>query len=285
MKVKALRAAFQGEAGAYSDLAARKLLGEPLETLACASFDRVFEAVESGAADHGVVPIENSLAGTIHRNYDLVQRHSLRITGELLLPVSHCLIARPGAQLSEISLVRSHPQALAQCERRLAAMGLRAEAAADTAGSVKEVAASNETHVAAIASEWAARVYGMEVLATKLQDWPHNYTRFWLLSRPPGPTPGPGPQKVSIAFSLRSGPGALFKALAVFALRDLDLTKLESRPIPDRLWEYRFYLDFISDDFEGPGSRAIEHLREITGELTVLGRYRSATIDKEVSDD
>lgn len=269
---RVLRVAFQGERGAYSDLAARRAHGGRVVTVPCHTFDDVFEAVAAGSVDGGVVPIENSLAGTIHRNYDLMQRHAIHVVGETFLPVSHCLIAVPGTTLAEIRVVTSHPQALAQCEHRLRAMGVREEAAYDTAGAVQALATSGRRDVAVLASRFAAEVHGMQVLAADMQDWPHNFTRFLLLRRTPLEAPA-GELKVSLAFSLKRGPGALFKALAVFALRDLDLTKLESRPIPASPWEHMFYLDFVTDDVDGAGARAIEHLREIAAELTVLGRY------------
>jgi prephenate dehydratase len=270
-----LRVAFQGERGAYSDLAARRTFGDDIDTVPVHTFDDVFEAVAAGTVHRGVVPIENALAGTIHRNYDLMQRHDLQIIGETYLPVSHCLIAAPGVAVEDIRLVRSHPQALAQCEHTLRAMGVAEEAAYDTAGAVKDLAASGERDVAAIASRFAAHVYGMAVVRADVQDWPHNATRFLSLSRAPV---APADQaeralKVSLAFSLKSVSGALFKALAIFALRDLDLTKLESRPLPERPWDYTFYLDFVTDDFDGAATRAIENLREIAVDLTVLGRY------------
>ncbi|MBK8480690.1 MAG: prephenate dehydratase [Proteobacteria bacterium] len=268
-----LRVAFQGERGAYSHLAAQALLGPNVEVLPCVSFDEVFDTVASGAAERGVVPVENSLAGTIHRVYDLMIRHSLHIVGEHALRIAHSLIAAPGVALEDVRVVLSHPQALAQCEHRLRALGLKSEVAYDTAGAVKLLAESGRRDAAALASPLAAEVYGMQVLREELQDHEHNYTRFAVLNREALTERPSGDLKISVALSLHNEPGALFKALAVFALRNLDLTKIESRPLPGRTWEYLFYIDFVSDDFANKGRRALGHLEEICGMLKVLGVY------------
>ncbi|HOA24405.1 MAG TPA: prephenate dehydratase [Aggregatilineales bacterium] len=265
-----VRVAFQGERGAYSEMAVRGLLPHA-EPVPYRTFDEVFTSVEAGDAALGLVPIENSLAGSIHRNYDLLLRHSLYIVGETQLHVEHCLIANPGTALDEIKVVRSHPQALAQCERRLTELGVRVEAAYDTAGSVRDLKASGDRHAAAIASRLAAEVYGMEILCEGLEDDGQNFTRFLLLAREPvTPT---GESKTSIVFALQNQPGALFRALACFALRDVDLTKIESRPLPGMPWKYRFYLDFLGSQHDDAPRRALAHLAEITTELRVLGSY------------
>ena len=180
-----LRVAFQGEVGAYSHLAAKEALGESIELVPCVSFDDVFEATESGGVDRAVVPIENTLGGTIHRNYDLLLRHSLHIVGEDSLRIAHCLIAAPGVDLKDIVLVRSHPQALAQCEHRLRELGLKSEVAYDTAGSVKDLAESGRRDQAALASPLAAQVHGLAVLLQDMQDHQANHTRFLILGRSP----------------------------------------------------------------------------------------------------
>lgn len=281
-----LRVAYQGEPGAYSDLAAREALGGAIETVPCESFDAVFERLAAGEVERAVVPVENSLAGTIHRVYDLLLRHDLSIVGERTLTISHCLIAAPGVALEEIEVVRSHPHALAQCEHRLRNLGLAVEVAADTAGAVKTLAASGSRNAAALASAWAAEVYGLSVLQTAMEDHVHNYTRFIVLARDAtaetldtghesDEADGPAELKVSVAFSLDANvPGALFRALAVFALRDLDLTKIESRPLPgEESWAYMFHLDFVTDDFMARGARALEHLGEVAPVVELLGVY------------
>jgi len=265
------RIAFQGERGAYSEMAARAMFSD-LEPVPCATFEEVFEAVTTGSVDAGLVPIENSLAGSIHRNYDLLLRHDLQIAGETQLRVEHCLIALPGVRLEEVRRVRSHPQALAQCEATLAQLGVEVVAAQDTAGSVRALRDSGARDEAAIASRLAAETYRLEVIREGIEDNNENYTRFLLLAREPSPECD-GDCKTSIVFALENRPGGLFRALACFALRDVDLTKIESRPFPGFPWKYRFYLDFIGRQDQPPGSLALAHLSEMTVELRVLGTY------------
>ena len=190
-------------------------------------------------ATHGVVPLENSIGGTIHRNYDLLLEHELSITGEVELDVVHCLQALPGTTLEDVKVVYSHPQALAQCERYLKELGATVEAVYDTAGGAKLVAEQKLAGAAALASRRAAEVFGLEVLQEAVQDYEYNITRFAII----GGAPPADANKTTIVFALPSTPGALFKALSVFALRDINLTKLESRPIRGRPWEYLFYVE------------------------------------------
>ena len=267
--------AFQGEPGAYSELAAYEYFGDQISTLPCPAFEDVFAAVANGQATHGLLPIENSLAGSIHRNYDLLLESSLQIVGEYHLRVSHCLMALPGATLEELRQVYSHPQALAQCQGRLRQMGLKPVAAADTAGSARLVSQRGERSIAALASKRAATVYGLEILQEGMEDNPANYTRFLAVTPPGDETPPErtGDFKTSIVFNLRNEPGALFKALSVFALRDIDLTKIESRPIQGRPWEYMFYIDFTGHAQTTTGQRALDHLAELAPFLRVLGSY------------
>ncbi len=268
---KEMQVAFQGERGAYSEAAALEYFGSDIEPVPCPSFDEVFEKVESGAVDRGIVPVENSLGGSIHRNYDLFMRHQLHLIGEKIFRVRHCLIGLPGASISDITLVMSHPQALAQCEHTITRLGIQREVVYDTAGAVKMLKDSGQRDHAAIASRRAAEVYGMQILAEDVEDAEANYTRFVVLACEP--IEPPSPAKTSIVFTLKNQPGALFKALSVFALRDLDLTKIESRPLAGTPWDYLFYLDFVGSATDEAARRALDHLSEYATTLRVLGSY------------
>jgi prephenate dehydratase len=275
--MKNLRVAFQGEPGAYSELAAFEYFGRQIETLPCETFEEVFTTVSDTEENtiYGLLPIENSLAGSIHRNYDLMLRHHLHIVGEYHLRVSHCLMALPGVKTEDIQTVHSHPQALAQCEANIERLGIQRVAESDTAGSARLVRERSDRRAAALASHRAAEVYELEVLVDQMEDNPANYTRFLALAknRLEVEDPQEGDYKTSIVFSLHNQPGVLFKALSVFALRDIDLTKIESRPIPGQLWEYMFYVDFAGHDQAQSGSRAISNLKEFAPFLRTLGSY------------
>ena len=265
-----MRLAYQGEPGAYSEAAALVYGGDHAETLPCKSFDEVFEAVVKKRATHGVVPLENSIGGTIHRNYDLLLEHELNITGEVELDVIHCLQALPGTTLADVKVVYSHPQALAQCERYLRDLGATVEAVYDTAGGAKLVSEQKLAGAAALASRRAAQVFGLEVLQEAVQDYEYNITRFAII----GGVPSPDGDKTTIVFSLPSTPGALFKALSVFALRDINLTKLESRPLRGSPWEYLFYVEVEARRDELTCARALTHLAEFAKWTRVLGTYK-----------
>jgi prephenate dehydratase len=267
--------AFQGEPGAYSEAAALEFFGPEIQTVPCHSFEDVFSTVSGGECTNGILPIENSLAGSIHRNYDLLLHNELNIVGEYQLRVSHCLLALPGVRLTDIHQVHSHPQALAQCEATLNRLGLEQIVEADTAGSARLLKESNDRGAGVLASRRAAEVYGLDVLVENMEDNPNNFTRFLALQCTPLDVENPESEayKTSIVFSLNNRPGALFKALSVFALREIDLTKIESRPIPGKMWDYLFYIDFAGHVSAPPCKRALEHLSELATFLRVLGSY------------
>jgi prephenate dehydratase len=269
-----LRVAFQGEPGAYSEQAALALYPES-QPCACESFDLVFAGVESGQYGRGVVPVENSLAGSIHRNYDLLLQHKLYIVAEYNLRISHCLIAHPGVKPEEITQVYSHPQGLAQCEGSLARLsGVQAIAAHDTAGSVRLIRDEGLRHAGAIASKRAAEIYGMQVLVEQFEDDKSNYTRFIAIDREP--VEPVGEAKTSIAFAGINQPGLLFRCISAFALRDIDLHKIESRPLRGVPWEYIFYVDFAGSASQERCRRALGHLEEMATFVRVLGSYPRA---------
>lgn len=266
------RIAFQGELGAFSHHAAHKIFGAEIEPLPCFAFEDVFEAVAKKKSDFAVVPIENTLAGSIHKNFDLLATHSLEIIAETLLRVEHNLIVHAGTVLRSITQIYSHPAALEQCQRFLRRVkAIEKVSFYDTAGSVKFIRERGLKSAAAIASEEAARIYGMTVLRRGIEDEPQNYTRFLALARR-GLFPRGG-GKTSIVFGLKNEPGVLFKALSVFALRNIDLSKIESRPIRGKPWEYLFYLDLQSNVQSRECSHALRHLRELAPYLKILGSY------------
>ena len=270
--LKKLTVAFQGELGAYSELAAREFFHANVEVAPKPAFEGVFAAVASGRCQRGIIPIENSLAGSIHQNYDLLLSRRLHIVGEIKLRIVHTLIVNPGVRLGDLRKIYSHPQALAQCDRFIRGLRrVRPVPVYDTAGAVKMIKEENIRDGAAIASAQAAADYGLKVLRSGIEDDHRNYTRFLILSRKKGPrTPH---AKTSVAFAARNVAGALFRGLSAFALRDINLLKIESRPIQGRPWEYFFYLDFEGHAADPPCARALDHLREIAASLRILGSY------------
>lgn len=268
---------FQGEPGAYSEEALRSVFPDA-DALPCETFEDAFEAVAQGKADRAVMPIENSLFGSVHVNYDHLRTHPVTIIGEMQHRIRHQLMAVEGAALSDIERVRSHPQALGQCRRSLRDLvpDARTQAASDTAGAARQVADEGSRAEAAIASRSAASRYGLAILAEDVEDDPQNYTRFLILAADDADVDpvDDGSAKTSIVFALRENvPGALFKSLAVFALRDLDLFKIESRPLVGSPGRYLFYLDVDGAASNPTVRRALDNLREITTELQVLGSY------------
>jgi prephenate dehydratase len=272
--------AFQGERGAFSEEAARKLLGPAIEVLPCQRFEDVFQALDRKKADAAVIPIENTLHGSVHENYDHLLHFNLPIVGETSVRIVHNLIAPAGVPLSRIRRVFSHPVALNQC-LAFFAKNRQFEKVPfyDTAGSVKMVMAEHLTDAAAIASAVAAEIYGARILRRSIEDDRRNFTRFFALRRPedarrlPAKPKKNAQWKTSLVFSTRNVPGALFRSLSAFALRDLNLAKIESRPLRGKPWEYLFYLDLIGRVDDRACQNALGHLRELADLLRVLGSY------------
>ena len=266
--------AIQGEAGSFSHAAALETHGPTIRLLPCPTFVELFRAVETAQATSGVVPIENTLAGSVHENYDLLSAHALHVAGETELRIKHCLIAPPRTTLREVRRVASHPVALTQCRRFFSRHpDLVAVPAYDTAGSVRDLMAGKVEADAAIASSLAADLYGAAVLEEGLEDHVENYTRFLIVTREPAATERGETTKTSLLFALGNGPGTLHRALGVFAARGLNLTKIESRPIPGHPWEYLFYLD-VTDESGAHGlADAIDELRTVASGVRILGTY------------
>ena len=273
--MKMMTVAFQGERGSFSEEAAYKLLGKRIAVMPCETFAGIFESVARGKTRYCLAPIENTLAGSVYENFDLLLENHLHIVGEVNLRIVHNLIAFPGTARKDVRLVYSHPVALAQCSRFFTRHPhIERIPFYDTAGSVKMLAARHLRGAAAIASGIAAKVYRGRILKSHVEDHRENYTRFLLLSKTRKVSPRAN--KVSIVFSTRNVPGALYRCLSVFALRDIDLTKMESRPLRGRPWEYFFYVDFIGNVKEERCRKALAHLQEVTNFLRVLGCYESA---------
>ena len=271
--------AIPGELGSFSHAAALAAYGSEIHLVSCVDFPELFRTVADCRAEVGVVPIENSLTGSIHENYDLLRAHSLCVVGETEVRVRHCLIARPGATLEQVSRVASHPVALAQCRKFFAAHPMITPVPAyDTAGSVRDLMDYRVAADAAIASDLAARLYGGRVLLEGLEDDPANFTRFLLMSREPAPQQRTTSCKTSLVVSLANVPGSLHRALGAFARRGLDLSKIESRPIPGRPWEYVFYLDVLGDPMEvGAALAELTAETDGAGSVRLLGTYAALT--------
>ncbi|MGH9535136.1 MAG: prephenate dehydratase [Terriglobales bacterium] len=280
----AITVAIQGEKGSFSEAAVHRVLGRSaVQLLCCASFADVFTALRRGTAQTAVIPIENTLAGSVAANYDLLRREAVTIVAETNLRIRHQLIAPPGVSARAIRRVLSHPVALDQC-RRFLSRHTRWEAVPfyDTAGSVQYILEQGLRDAAAIAGEPAAKAYGARILAANIEDNPRNFTRFLRLlpaaaaqrrGLPPTPAPRAGAYKVSVVFATRNQPGALCRALSVFAVRGIDLSRIESRPTPGRPWEYSFYLDFFGSLARPAVRRALQDLAAVSDEVKVLGSY------------
>jgi prephenate dehydratase len=268
-----MKVAIQGERGSFSHQAALKLLPRA-QVLACARSSQVFDALDSGQAAAAVIPVENTLAGPVGEHLDLLLEHDVFIQRELRLRIEHNLIAAPGVKVKDLRRVMSHPVALDQCRRFFQThKKITAVPFYDTAGSVKHVISEKLRDAAGIASLQAAAEYGGAVLMKNLEDDRQNVTRFFLILKKRKTVPGAN--KTSLVFSLKNVAGALFRALSVFALRDLDLSKIESRPVRGRPWEYRFFVDVLRGDDE-PMRNALRHLEEVAGFVKVLGVYPQA---------
>jgi prephenate dehydratase len=265
--------AFQGEHGAYSEEATIQHFGKETTTLPCQAFENIFDAVDTGAADFGLLPVENSTAGSINKSFDLLLEHDLKVHGEVLFRVRHCLLTVPG-QAAGIREVRSHPQALAQCEGYLNRQGYTAVPWYDTAGSAKDLAATPTPGVAVIASRLAASHYGLEIVEEGIEDLRHNITRFFVVAK--GDAPVQGSVKTSLVFAVPNTPGSLYQALGEFAQRNVNLTKLESRPRRNRAWQYVFYVDFDGHWQDPPAGEALLCLLSRAVFVKLLGSYPAA---------
>jgi len=272
-----LRTAFQGEPGAFSQEAVRQLLGDRAVVAPLPRFDDVFRALEDGKVDAAVVPIENTLAGSVHENYDHLLEYDVRIVAETNVRIVHNLMVRPGVRFRDIRRVFSHPVALNQCLQFFADHPeIERVPYYDTAGSVKMIVSDGLDDAGAIASSVAASIYSARILRRSIEDDRHNYTRFFLLRRTRDAgklRAAPSQWKTSIVFSTRNIPGALFRAISAFALRDLNLTRIESRPLRGKPWEYLFYVDFIGKEQDQRVRNALSHLKELADMLRVLGCY------------
>lgn len=268
-----MKVAFQGEYGAYSEQAIYKNLGRK-EVLPCETLDHVFERVSRGQVSKGVVPIENSIGGSIDRAYDLLLSYDqVTITGEIYLPIRHCLLANEGSTLEDIKYVYSHPQALKQCERFLSKLGVKMRPSYDTAGSAKVVKKRNKKDEAAIAARVAAKRYGLIILSEGIESFKNNVTRFFVISKEKDEKAARKKYKTSITFEAEDTPGSLLGCLQVFAKRDINLTMLQSRPIKGTNWKYLFYLDF-EGYLEDPSiENALRELKQFTISYKILGSY------------
>ncbi len=285
-----MKIGYQGVSGAYSEMAAEsfsKELSKNVDLVGCKDFESIFEGVESGGLDFGVIPVENSLAGSIHKNFDLLGKHDLKVVGEAYVHVNHQLLVLPETKNEDIKEVYSHWQALAQCEHNLKEYLPNAKIVEyfDTAGSAEFVKKTNDKSKACIASVKAGNMHNLKVLKKDFQDDKNNYTRFLVISKESPTTSNPSSgrrgivqndkYKTSIIFTGGNITGFLFKALACFSLRDINLTKIESRPVPKSPWKYYFYLDFEGKESDTNIANALSNLREIAKEVKVLGSYKT----------
>ncbi len=266
--------AFQGEHGAYSEQAVRQHFSSEPQTLPCRTFLEIFRALQKGKATHGMLPVENSLAGTVIQAYDLLVDYDLHVQAEVIVRVEHCLMTLPGNKLKDIKRVKSHYQALGQCEQTLRRMGLEPLTHYDTAGAARDLAENPEPGTAVIASALAAETYNLDILVYNLEDLDYNYTRFFVLGHQPPERQDPS--KTSIIFTTRHVPGALYEVLAELAQREINLTKIESRPRRNRPWHYLFYLDFAGHEDDALVQEAMLGILKRTSFVKILGSYPAA---------
>ena len=276
--------AFQGRRGAYSESAAYHLFGNDIEVVPMDTFEQIFQGIETGAVDGGAIPIENSTAGSIYDNYDLLYKWRHPIVGEVKLQISHSLCALPETKLADIKEVLSHPQGLAQCSRFFGRNPkIKSTAFYDTAGSAEEVAKRGDKTVGAIASAYAGKFYGLDILAEGIENLPGvNFTRFYAIQKTANPLPEEGTIKTTLLFMLSDSgkSGALHAALGCFAKRDLNLTRIESRPHPDRPWEYIFHLSFEGSPKDAAVIEALKELQTYCDFVYRLGSFREGTTEK-----
>jgi prephenate dehydratase len=284
MKVASnMRVAFQGERGAFSEEAAVKLLGGEVRLVPLPTFEAAFGAIANDAADYILAPIENSLAGPVHRSFDLLVESPLTIVGEVIIRIEHNLIGPRGGTIEEVAIVESHPVALAQCERFFSARpSLKRIATDDTAGSVREIVQAGDRTRAAIASKRAAEIYAGQILREHLEDDVENYTRFLLLAPATEATPE-GADKLSLVFRLAHLPGALYYALEPFARRNINLMKIESQPVHGLPWQYRFYLDLQATARDPEVATALSELGKLAVDMRILGSYVSAKTENKAT--
>jgi chorismate mutase/prephenate dehydratase len=270
-----IKVAFQGERGAFSEDAATKLFGRDIDFLPCIRLKEVFGLVSQDKVEFGVVPLENSQAGSINETYDLLLAYPLNIYAEVILKVSHCLMALSGEKLADITTVYSHPQALAQCDEFLSKLKIEIMPSYDTAGSAKMIKEKQLRNCAAIASKRAAGIYGLKILAPEIETSANNYTKFVAISKQKAKPAQRN--KTSLVFAAEHKPGSLYRILGIFATRDINLTKLESRPSRTKPWEYVFYADFEGHLNDKACQEAIKELQREATFIKILGSYHQAT--------
>lgn len=273
--------AFQGVHGAYSEQAIRQHFGDTVDVYPCPVLSNLFEAIDSNKVTYAMLPVENALAGAVSQAYEMLMDSDLRIQGEVILHVHHALLAPRGTKMSDIRWVRSHPQALAQCDRFLKRNGFEAVPWYDTAGAARDLAANPEPCTAAIASQLAGELYELDILATEIEDVAFNFTRFFTLGH--DDPPRGEYNKTSIVFATRHRPSALYDCLGEFAQRGLNLTKIESRPRRNRPWEPVFYLDFEGHWQDPVCQEALARLLQRASFVKMLGSYPAVKTSRETS--